>query len=278
VAAVAVLALALVVAGRTAPPGNASTAALRGARAQSVQLTSTTAAAVRRPAGVTDESLGRGLVGYWRFDEPAGSRFARDLSGHGMDCELHELDPAIHWVPGVMGGAINVNGRGWLECPQVSGLASITRELTVAAWVHMDRLRPDLASVVAWQRGDGQDYEFFLGLYGGNLLLASAVWARLEWAMPPIIGRWVHLAATRAADGTRRLYFDGVEVARKGRRPDLLHAIGGALILGGRAKSTEPREVRQRLDGAIDELVIYDRALAAEEIAGLVAHHQPVSR
>jgi hypothetical protein len=244
-----------------------------------VQLTSTAASLpARTPEGVTAASLARGLIGYWRFDEPAGSRVARDGSGNGMDCTLRELDPASDWVPGVTGKAIRINGHGWLDCSNVQGLSGVSRELTVAAWVYMYRLKPDLASIVAWQKGTGQDYEFFLGMSGENLLLASAVWARLEWKMPSIVGRWVHLAGTRSADGTRRLYFDGVEVAHKGRRPDLLNPGVGPLIVGGRAKTVEPLVVRQRLDGAIDDLLIYDRALSAEEIAGLVAHLSPQTR
>jgi hypothetical protein len=95
--------------------------------------------------------------------------------------------------------------------------------------------------------------------------------------MPPVIGRWVHVAGTRSADGSRRLYFNGQEVAHNVQAPVVqpLAPGAGALIIGGRAKSSEPRVVRQRLDGAIDELVIYDRALGPREIAALAAPVSP---
>jgi RNA polymerase sigma-70 factor (ECF subfamily) len=274
---IAAVALALFVIARARMPTAATAAASWATRppATAVQLTSVASAA---PGRTPVASLARDLVGYWRFDEGAGSQVARDGSGYGTHCQLHELDPAVSWVPGVMGNAIHIGGRGWLDCPEVGGLAAISRELTVAAWVYMDRLRPDLAAIVSWERGSGQDYEFFLGMSGEDLLLASTVWARLQWPMPSIVGRWVHLAGTRSADGTRRLYLDGVEVAHKGRRPDVLAPGRGALIVGGRAKSAEPRRVRQRLEGTIDELAIYARALAGEEIAALAARAQPPVR
>ena len=33
------------------------------------------------------------------------------------------------------GGAIHFGGSGWLECPRVDGLARLTDEITVAAWI-----------------------------------------------------------------------------------------------------------------------------------------------
>jgi RNA polymerase sigma-70 factor (ECF subfamily) len=274
-AAVAVLAF---LAARSTPflsGGRGAGRALTGRRA--VAATSAVVSAAGQGAGVPAGPLARGLVARWAFDEPSGSRVARDAAGGGVDCELHELPPGSHWVAGVKGGAIDIAGRGWLECPNVKPLAGLSREVTVAAWVRMIRLRPDLASIAAWQRSDGQEFTFFMGLNGDRLLLAGAHWGRVEWTMPPVIGRWVHVAGTRSADGSRRLYFNGQEVAHNVQAPVVqpLAPGAGALIIGGRAKSSEPRVVRQRLDGAIDELVIYDRALGPREIAALAAPVSP---
>ena len=44
--------------------------------------------AIRRGGRARGAGLARGLVAYWRFDEPEGAPAARDLSGHGGDCQL----------------------------------------------------------------------------------------------------------------------------------------------------------------------------------------------
>ena len=79
--------------------------------------------------------LGRDLTGHWRFDDGPGSTRATDQTAAGHHCELRGLDPAQAWVPGAVGGALELGFNGWLECPQPAFPRRPSATLTVAAWV-----------------------------------------------------------------------------------------------------------------------------------------------
>src|SRR6476646_8852759 len=61
------------------------------------------------PPGLLDD-----LIGYWPLDDGPGSTVARDVSGRGNDGTLRQLDPAIAWVEGRAGTAVNIAGQGWI--------------------------------------------------------------------------------------------------------------------------------------------------------------------
>jgi hypothetical protein len=82
------------------------------------------------------------------------------------------------------------------------------------------------------------------------------------------------VAFTHTADGTTRLYLDGVEVARNQVERRKLTGTAGPLMIGA-GHSRKVREMGQRFEGAIDELCLYNRALSDEEVAALAAGAQP---
>src|SRR5439155_20156723 len=104
-----------------------------------------------RPLG-----LGHGLIGYWRFDEAAGSAVAHDRSGHGNDCLLRKLEPASAWPEGQIGGATSLNGEGWLECPRIEALARLHTEMTIAAWVKRTGKSMGVRALVTRQAGSDE--------------------------------------------------------------------------------------------------------------------------
>jgi RNA polymerase sigma-70 factor (ECF subfamily) len=223
-------------------------------------------------------TLGRGLLGYWRFDDGYGSTVARDLSGNGNDCVLHGLDPASDWTEGTLGGAINLSGVGWLECPRVDGLARLNKEITIALWVKRlgtSKEHP-VTALVTRQFGTGGFDHFHLGFRGDHLWLRSLVRGNSAEGAAVPLNRWVHVAGTLGPDGVARVFLDGEEIGRKEKagRP----SIGGGstpLIIGGAANYPDPHRVGENLMAVVDELVIYDRALGADEIRGLAAGTQP---
>jgi RNA polymerase sigma-70 factor (ECF subfamily) len=205
-----------------------------------------------------------GLVGHWSFDDPSGSAIARDLSGHGGDCQLHALDPGRAHIAGVQGGALRLLPRGWLSCPQPR-LDAVRAELTVAAWARKSPARRAVTSLVTRQIGEART--FTLGFHEGQVIVRSAPW-NIELSAPlPVYDRWVHLAFTRQG-AVSKLYLDGVEVAASRDGLATPGPLEGELTVGAARFDQEP-PVRQRLDGAIDELYTFDRALGPDEIAAL---------
>ena len=232
---------------------------------------------VRQPVPPLVATLGQGMTGYWRLDEAPGSELARDLSPAQRDCVLHEVDAEGGWQAGAVGGGLDV-GRGWLQCSQPAIVARAGTETTVAAWVKATGF-PSIgyAALVARQLGeDNRDY-FFLGLLGRRLVVSGRYWGvglTANRELPR--AEWVHAAFTRAADGTLRLYQDGVLVAMKRRvikdRPQLIDT---PLTIGSDLNGPANTRRGQQLRGAVDEVLIYDRALPPEQIAALAAGVQP---
>ena len=156
-------------------------------------------------------------MAYWRFDEPEGAPAARNLSGHGGDCQLRR-SKFVRSIQGPLGGAVHLRAGSWLECPATPGSQSLTTELTLSAWVLRSRAQLNLRTIVSRQHGAGRDDDFYLGFLEDRLLFASSAWNRLSAPTPAGVGRWVHVAAVRDQTGLLRLYADGAEVARRKQR------------------------------------------------------------
>jgi RNA polymerase sigma factor (sigma-70 family) len=213
-----------------------------------------------------------GLSGYWRFDEAAGSGLARDLSGHGADCVLRDLDPQRARVDGVLGGAIDVRG-GWIECPR-AGVPQAPEALSVSAWVNVAQLRGQRA-IIGRQLAATHGDDFLLSLMWGRLKVRSTLWRMSITARDQIpAGRWVHVAFTHSSDGTTRLYQDGVEVGRHRSRASATEPTLARPIAIG-VDVNDAGRLEQPLLGSVDEVAVYDRALRPDEIAALAAGAQP---
>jgi RNA polymerase sigma-70 factor (ECF subfamily) len=235
-------------------------------------------AAARAPSPPRLEVVARpptpfhGLVGHWRFDDHRGSATARDVSGEGNDCMLRRMDPETAWNRGAISGGVKLTGKGWLECPTTGALTKLSQEITITAWVTRGTVIQNYRALVARQLDVGRQDEFMFGFANGQLLFASHVWkGRLMRPLPPGLERWFHVAVTRRQDGLVVLFVNGTEIGRGQTRPGRLPGAGNPLIVGAAVNGWDPTRTEARFDGAIDDLAIYDRALAPAEIEALVA-------
>jgi RNA polymerase sigma-70 factor (ECF subfamily) len=214
--------------------------------------------------------LGRDLTGFWRFDDGPGNTLAADRSGGRHHCELRDLDPAQAWVPGAVGGAIELGLNGWLECPQPDLPARRTAAFTVAVWVKRAG-NPHMHHALAMRpMGGGRGNYFFFGFVGDQIKVQSSGWGGvLEAPFKEATGRWVHVAFTYDADQSLELYVGGVEVARSKGKPRKFGPVQGPLRVGAGLAGEERDRIGQRFEGAIDELAVYERALSPAEIGAL---------
>jgi RNA polymerase sigma factor (sigma-70 family) len=224
------------------------------------------AAAQGRPARV------EGLIGYWRFEDGPGSSVVRDASGNRNDCLLRGLSGAARWTDGPIGGALELTGDNWLECPQVEAAGKLSRELTIALWVKRTGVEANTRALVSRQLAVGTTDHFQLGFRGERVWLRNLA-PKSTTADPSGLerGRWHHLAGSFSADGTARVYVDGTEVASRQLpgRPTL----GGGrnpIVIGAAFNGTARHKPTERLRGILDEVMIYDRALSPAEVRGLV--------
>jgi hypothetical protein len=175
-------------------------------------------------------------------------------------------------VAGKYRGALDLRGKSWLECPQPEVSTDRPMAMTVAAWVKLRSFSDSHTALATRQIGTGYEDQFFLGFLGEKLRAGSQAWQTfLVQPAPLALDRWFHLAFTHEEDGMTRLYLDGVEVARR-RGPHLDRGrVISSLTLGAGQYARNPHLVRQRLDGVLDEVRIYARALPPAQIAALAA-------
>ena len=198
-----------------------------------------------------------GLVGWWSFDEPAGTPVAFDISGHRLGGEL--LD-GVERVPGIVGSAIECQG-GVVLVPDDPRL-SVGEAFTIDCRVRTDNAAQNNRWIVNRVQGGGVDTGYRLGLLDGRpcFEVPQTAWSHhLTGPAPLPLGRWVHLAGT--FDGrTMRLFVDGTEVASLDR-PGPVQPSHFDLVIGGFWNGSQANFV-----GLVDEVRLFSRALSGDEV------------
>lgn len=208
-----------------------------GALADGSSLLSQADALINALAG-----LSAGLVGSWRLDDGAGSQ-AKDGSGNSLHGALVN-GPA--WTAGKVGKALSFNGVDQRVVLPGATFPAGTAPRSLTAWARARTLGS------GWIAAYGAATPMTIGLQGGTLrggdLSVAGFWDSVTWR---------HVALTY--DGaTARLYADGVERAAG---PKAWSLTPGAAVLGASASGIES------WDGWIDEVRLYDRALAPYEVS-----------
>jgi hypothetical protein len=216
-----------------------------------------------------------GLVGHWRLDDGTGSTVAVDSSGRGNDGALHDLDPNTAWVGGRSLGALQTAHAGWVEVALKPSIDAIVDGVTVSAWVNQEAAigSPDnFGTALSRQIGTSEDQYYHLSLFFDGrptLFITTDVGYVSPGAPDPVPqNTWIHLAGTY--DGAVvRIYVNGAEVANQPLTGRFMHD-RTPVILGGNGNDASgvPTEL---FPGRIDELMLFGRALGADEIAQLAA-------
>jgi hypothetical protein len=209
-------------------------------------------------------ALDAGLVAHWAFEEGSGTT-ASDSSGNNNHGTLVN---GPTWTAGKIGGALNFDGND--DYVNVRNSTTLDQGLenngfSVAAWVKYDAFYADVQNddaAIVEKDGD----RFMLGLQGtGNneprFRLTSTYSSVTISGAPLATGTWYHFVGTY--DGNQmRLYRDAVAIANVftagtvSMSPADLH-IGLRSAAGA------------NVDGVIDEVRLYNRALTLEEVQAL---------
>lgn len=208
-----------------------------------------------------------GLVAYWPMDEGRGEAVADTSQRVAYNGVLR----GGRWTAGVKGGALAFDGRdGGVSVTGAESLHGLT-QFTLSAWVRLDALPERGNGATLIDKGPEAPVEHFwwwigyppehrLTLELGNAKHAygrSASSPALKWEL----GHWYHVAVVFQNDGAKSTvthYRDGQSVA-KHRLEEPFHSGDHDLRLGDYGG-------RHCLNGALDEVKIWDRALSDEEI------------
>lgn len=230
--------------------------------------------------------LPRGLVAYYPMDE-AGPE-VRDASGNGNHGRAH----GARQVPeGAVNGCFEFRGGSdegdSIVIPHSASLVSMqqTRELTLCAWLRPRAIARDFPIILC--KGGNQPprciggYDFCLNASGDNDLLCTG--DRMGYMTAGARGRlvndrlnrWIHVAFALESKPDRTAFafyidgrptpFEGVEGAASGLGANF--DVSNDLYLGGPDPQHHPN--RAFFDGWLDEVMIFNRRLSADEVRGI---------
>jgi hypothetical protein len=206
------------------------------------------------PAGDPD------LIAWWTCDEGSGS-VVGDASGNGHDGAFVFGDPA--WVEGIHGSAVQLNGPTLIEIPPID---MVLTEATMAGWIKPDGSQPDWSSFImtrtpglatgfnvlgyqlAYHWNDTSDSWSFRG---GDMITED------DWTF----------AAVTVEPDKATFYINGVA----GSVNEINHGPctwNSNIYLGGDGNDNW---VARRMNGALDDVSLFSRALTADEIRALMA-------
>ena len=214
------------------------------------------------------------FVGHWKADEGSGTTLL-DSSGSGNTATLFGNST---WVNGKIGQAVSFDGTGDYATVSHNPGLNMTNAITMATWVRPGRATTQELITKA-TNGATNGYQLALAQSGTaatsqrafvrfNQVASTDTYRVSATSTYPIDGTWMHVAATY--DGAMiRLYINGVQEATL---PATVAIATNTLPLSFGAEANGARA----LQGAMDDIRLYSRALSASEISALVpAAHAP---
>lgn len=211
-----------------------------------------------------------GLVAYYPLDEGTGSTTA-DASQYQND---GTTNGGVQWYPGKIGGSLDINNAGAVSVPDNSNLPTGSA-MTISAWVKANAWENNDATIISqwtypgapgWAIQTGTNYNlrvFIAGSpsdFGDNYIDTDAN----TWN---VFGAWRHVVmvydGTASASSRAKIYIDGALVGATtyGTIPATLQNSSSPLSIG------EFPGLTRYMNGAIDQVKIFNRALSASEIS-----------
>lgn len=199
------------------------------------------------------------LVAYWKFDEGKES-LIHDASGNGHDGSVKDA----RWVPGKVNQALNFEKGGFVEIPDDPGLR-LQEDFTITAWINktQESKKGKSMGIVSKSSSDCWDYDLFMSTsklehpaFYSDAFKAPDGDIEVISARPIKLNEWHHIAVTREGNNAK-IYMDGV-VTGTATLPEDLASSSNNLFIG--------HDQDGGFIGSIDEVRIYNRALANQEI------------
>lgn len=204
-------------------------------------------------------------VGDWALNEGKGT-VAHDYSGHHNDGSLVGL---AQWTTGRFQGGLGFDGNAAaVQVPDAQSLEPAA--VSVSAWVNSSAAPGSFRYIVA--KGANECLAASYGLYtgaGGGLDFYVSSDGGFSWTLSPAAGpgvwngQWHNVVGTY--DGSSvRLYVDGRQVGSG--TPDTAPIAYGLPNSDNLMIGDYPACSSTDFSGSIDEVKVFDRALAAPEI------------
>ena len=196
-----------------------------------------------------------GCVGCWRFDEGTGT-LVRDSSGYRNDGAATGLS----WVDGRIGKAGSFNGNSYVNCGANNELNITGYDISIEFWVKFTAWHINNTGFIDHNWGAANSYQIYqIGTAESTGILTFAnPGAGMDMLTRISLNKWYHIVFVQNSTN-KIIYLDGVQDAINSN-PANLTGNNNPLMIGTGHNSAN------RINGTIDEVRIYNRALSAEEI------------
>ncbi|ESS72439.1 PDK repeat-containing protein [Methyloglobulus morosus KoM1] len=212
--------------------------------------TKTSAITVSATPSVTNTNTG--LVAAYGFEEASGTTVV-DASGNGNNGVMTN---AVRVAPGKFGNALQFNGTNALVKINDSASLKLTTGMTLEAWVMPSAINNLWKDVI--EKGD-DNYFLMATSNRSSVPVGGGTFGEINGTSALPVNTWTHLAVTY--DGvTQRLFVNGAQVSSIARTGNIATSTGPLQIGGDSIYG-------QYFNGYIDEVRVYNRALAQTEIA-----------
>ena len=224
------------------------------------------------------------LVAHWPFDEGSGT-VTRDASGNGHD---GSFEGSPQWTsPGWndIGWCLQIGGEGdrvTVEPFDVTGSG-----ITLAAWINVTTFQDD-ARFISKAEGSGTPDHYWAMILSGDgennleFRLRTDTGGTTRTRAPDAedlqTDEWTHVAVTwDAGDPFMRFYKNGREIFSQDKAGNAVGTNPDVKIAIGNQSASVPGDGKIRpFGGLLDDAVVYDRALDAEEIGALMLGLQEI--
>jgi len=217
-----------------------------------------------------DPGTGTAPAAWWRFDEGTGSTTVESIGGRPSQINGNKA----LWAAGVCGTSLVFDGYPSVVVHPQADTPAISGPFTLEAWVAIQAYPWNWCPIV--HRSQWESSGWWLGIdEEGHLSLKASIggsWRSATSSASVGLYKWVHVAGTYDGE-TMRVYIDGSERGSTGASGSVSATSADLKI--GKGRDMPPTmpirdgyECSYAIDGAIDEVRIYNRALSGAEVLG----------
>ena len=222
-----------------------------------------------------DSALGQtNPVMWWKFDQEK-DRAVIDSMSRTEDV----ISGNYKYISGARGKAIKFDGYTTSVIRKAAQTPRLKDTFTIEAWVALQAYPWNWTAIVNQEKDHKAGYFFGIDAEGHLGLHASVDgrWCECisKSKLPPL--KWSHIAGTFDKDRGINIYVNGKPAGSLATKGKMKPAEGLDLLLGKSHRKMSPKNTEREpsrkqlsnmvLDGLIDEVKIYNRALSAEEMS-----------
>lgn len=227
------------------------------------------------PTPSCDAGLATGLIGYWNFNEGTGN-YANDSSGNGLNLTLGGGTAAYMptWTIGKLGGGLSFDGINDYTTAANNSLFLPSTDMTFAGWIKLNQTASAKAEdIILFRKSHSaspwQSYQLYIAAADNKvnfqwITTGQVYYGATSTTALTTTGTWYYLVVVVKNATPMKIYLNGADNTSSGSTTSGTIFISNGSLTVGAADYNQ-----KRLDGLMDDVRFYNRALTAAEVTTL---------